>query len=172
MRLPGDLWCHWKASDSCERVRVYTHVAYTQVYASFHNHIQSGRHSSYSFWINPKPRLKPTVAFAPAHFKLQEWRLQIPQPYIIAFIWNNPSKASTLSPGISNSGEGGRVNYITAQSQWDREPWTYEGVWIVFRVNMRAIDFDCTHTYRRTPINTRTLATSFHLHISYVIQPR
>lgn len=42
---------------------------------------------------------------------------------------------------------------------------------------MRAIDFDCTHTYRRTPINegnisTSTLATSYHLHNVYVIQQK
>lgn len=38
----------------------------------------------------------------------------------------------------------------------------YEGVWVVFQINIRAIDFDCTHTYSGAPINrgdNNTLST-------------
>lgn len=91
-----------RCSDSCEPVHVYTHVAYTRGFARmclrkwacFCNHFQSGGCRACGCHY-PSP-FSITRTLSKTHCGVctctcqtkgsWEWRLQSPQPYIIAFI--------------------------------------------------------------------------------------
>lgn len=145
--------------------------------ACFRNHCgwrACGCHSHTSFSIT---LTLSTVVFASARVSncLWEWHLQAHSHMLLLLSEMIPGKKKiTLSRDLIQQRRWeSQLHYSVVTVRM--EPCTYEGVWIILQVNMRAIDFDCTHNYRRTPINggninTSTLSTSYHLHNICVIQ--